>query len=130
MKRSLQLNPDHRPATWAQIKHWRDTHEIAPVATAASGTFDCDERSEARMAGSIEHFANLPTLQAGKLTWKRADNSYLALTLADLKLIYDEVKKNRAIRGALLHVKAETFRQMATPPTPAQLADLSFWLEE
>lgn len=129
MKRSLQLNPDHQPATWEQIKYWRDTHEIAPVATASFGTFDCDERSDARMAGSIEQFANLPTLDQGKLTWKRADNSYLAVTLGELQLIYAEVKKNRAKRGALLHVKAETFRFMATPPTVAQLADLSFWLE-
>jgi hypothetical protein len=129
LKRSLQFNPDNRPATWEQIKHWRDTHEIAPVDTAF-GVFDCDERSDARMAGSIELFDNLPTLQAGKLTWKRADNSYIALTKAELQQVYAEVKANRAARGAVLHVKAEQFRQMATPPTPARLADLSYWLGE
>lgn len=127
MKRSLQLNPDHRPATWKQIRDWRDAHEVAPVATSF-GTFDCDERSDARMSGSIEQFDNLPTLVGGKLTWKRADNSYIALTKAELQQVYAEVKANRAARGAVLHVKAEQFRQMATPPTPAQLADLSFWL--
>lgn len=127
MKRSMQLNLDNRPATWKQIRDWRDAHEIAPVDTTF-GTFDCDERSDARMAGSIEQFANLPTLQAGKLTWKRADNSLLALTKTELEQVYAEVKANRAARGAVLHVKAEQFRQMDPTPTPAQLSDLSFWL--
>ena len=127
MERFFQLNPDNRPATWAQIKLWRDTHEIAPVDTV-SGTFDFDERSDARMSGSIEQFNNLPTLQAGKLTWKRADNSYLPVTQTELQQIHSDLKAARASRGAVLHVKAEMFRQMATPPTPAQLADLSFWL--
>lgn len=129
MKRSLQLNPDHRPATWAQIKHWRDTHEVAPIDTSY-GTFDCDPRSDARLAGSMEQFVHLPTLNQGKLTWKRADNSYIELTQGDLQQLYTEVKRKRAERGALLHVKGEAFRHMATPPTPAQLADLSFWLED
>lgn len=127
MKLSLQLNPDNRPATWEQIKQWRDTHEIAPVDTTF-GTFDCDERSDARMSGSIELFDNLPTLQNDKLTWKRADNSFIALTKAELTQVYSEVKASRGARGALLHVKAEQFRQMNPTPTPAQLADLSFWL--
>lgn len=127
MKRSFQLNPDNRPATWAQIREWRDTHEISPVPTSF-GVFDADERSEARMAGSIEQFDNLPTLQAGKLTWKRADNSYLPVTKAELEQIYAEVQTNRAVRGAVLHVKAEQFNFMDPKPTPAQLSDLSYWL--
>ena len=127
MKRTLLINPDNRPATASQIKHWRDTHEVAPIATA-SGEFDCDPRSDARMSGSIEQFETLPTLQTGKLTWKRADNSFIPLTKAELQQVYAEIKTARATRGALLHVKASMFQQMATPPTPAQLADLSFWL--
>lgn len=129
MKRSLQLNPDNRPATWAQIKQWRDAHEIAPVGTSF-GVFDCDERSDARMIGSIELFDSLPTVQAGKLTWKRGDNSFIQLTKAELEQVYAEVKLNRAERGAVLHVRAEQFKQMDPAPTPAQLSDLNFWLEE
>jgi hypothetical protein len=129
LKLSLRLNPDNRPATWAQIRERRDAHETAPIATAF-GTFDCDPRSDARMAGSIELFDSLPTLQEGKLTWKRADNTFIQLTKAELEQVYAEVKTNRAARGAILHVKAEQFRQMSLAPTPAQLADLSFWLEE
>lgn len=128
MKRSLQLNPDNRPATWAQIRDWRDTHEIAPVTTSF-GDFDCDERSDARMSGSIELFDNLTTVQSGKLTWKRSDNSFIQLTKSELEQVYAEVKLNRGARGAVLHVKAEQFRQMDPAPTPAQLADLSFWLD-
>lgn len=128
MKRSLQLNPDNRPATWEQIKYWRDTHETSPVATSL-GEFDFGERSEARMSGSLGQFNNLPTLNAeGKLTWKLADNSYLAMTQADLQTVFDEAQTNRAVRGSILHVKAEQFKFMATPPTPAQLSSLSFWL--
>lgn len=123
-------DPNNEPADWPQIKHWRDSHEVAPIATSF-GTFDCDPRSDARMEGAIDRFVLLPTLNAqGQLAWKRADNSFIWLSQADLTAVYEEVKTNRAARGALLHVKAETFRQMATPPTPAQLADLSFWLEE
>lgn len=129
MKRSLQLNPDNRPANWEQIRRWRDTHETAPVQTAF-GLFDCDERSDARMSGSIELFDHLPTVQAGKLTWKRGDNSFIQLAKAELEQVYTEVKINRAARGAVLHVKAEQFRQMNPTPTPAQLSDLAFWLEE
>lgn len=130
MKRSLQLNPDNKPATWAQIRDWRDTHEIAPVTTSF-GTFDSDERSDARLSGSIELFDNLPTLdQDNKLTWKRADNSFIKLTKTELQTVYTELKINRAARGAILHVKAEMFRQMNPTPTPAQLSDLAFWLEE
>lgn len=127
MKRSLQLNPDNRPADWTQIRDWRDRHEVAPISTTF-GNFDCDERSDARMSGSIELFDNLPTVQAGKLTWKRGDNSFIQLTKVELEQVYAEVKLNRAARGALLHVRAEQFKQMDPTPTPAQLSDLSFWL--
>lgn len=128
MKRSLQLNPKHRPATWEQIRGWRDRHEIAPVATSY-GTFDCDERSEARMAGSIELFDSLPTVDAqGRLTWKRADNSYLPVTRPELQAVFAELKTARAQRGAILHVKAEQFNAMDPKPTIAQLETLSFWL--
>lgn len=122
--------PEQVPATWRQIRDWRDSHEIAPVATSF-GAFDADERSDARMAGSIELFDTLPTLDAqNRLTWKRADNSFIPLTKTELESVYAELKTNRAARGALLHVKAEIFRNMNPTPTPAQLSDIAFWLEE
>lgn len=127
MKRSLQLNPDHRPATWAQVKHWRDTHEIAPVSTTF-GLFDCDERSEARLVQALEEFVHLTTVMDGKLTWKRADNTPVALTQTELSQAYAEVKRGRAVRAAQLHAKAEAFRQMNPPPTVTQLKVLDFWL--
>lgn len=128
MKRSLQLNPDNQPAAWAQIRDWRETHKRAPVDTTM-GTFDADEAADQNFQGMIEEFDYLPTLDAqGRLTWKRADNSFIPLTKAELQQVYAEIKTNRAVRGAVLHVKAEQFRQMDPAPTPAQLSDLSFWL--
>ena len=127
MKRSLQLNPDNRPATWGQIKHWRDTHEIAPVTTTF-GAFDCDERSDARMRQAIEAFDSLPTVTDGTLAWKRADNTLVNLTLVELQQVYQEGKIERASRAALLHQQAEAFRQQSVPPTPAQLAQLETWI--
>lgn len=120
--------PKEPAATWEHIRQWRDTHEVASVTTTF-GTFDADPRSEARMAGSIEEFDSLPTLNAeGRLTWKRADNSYLPLTKAELQQVYDEMKTNRAQRGAVLHVRAEALNAMDPKPTVTQLKDLTFWL--
>lgn len=119
--------PPATTATWADIRTWRDRHEVAPITTSF-GTFDCDPRSEARMVGSIEQFEQLPTLDAdGKLTWKRADNSTIALTRIELETIYAEVKRYRAQRGAVLHVRAEQFNAQDPGPTPEQLADLTYW---
>jgi len=127
LKRSLHLNPDNWPATWIQIRDWREKHKRAPVDTSM-GSFDADEAADQNFQGMVEQFDNLPTLQAGKLTWKRADNSFIPLTKAELQQVYAEIKTARATRGALLHVQAEVFNQMPVKPTPAQLADLSFWL--
>ena len=127
MKRSLQLNPDNRPANWEQVKHWRDTHEISPVTTTF-GAFDCGERSEARMVQAIEEFDYLPTVTNGKLTWKRADNTLVALTKSELQQTYAEVRRERAMRAAQLHAKAEDLRTLVTKPTVAELKSLDFWL--
>ena len=127
MKRSLQLNPDNRPATWEQIRDLRDAHELSPVATTY-GTFDADEKAEYRLTQAIAMFDSLPTLQNGKLGWKLADNTLLPLSLAELEDAYQQIKTNRAIRAALLHAKAEQFRVADPAPTPAQLKQLEFWL--
>ena len=129
MKRSLQLNPDNRPATWEQIEYWRGTHEMAPVETSL-GWFHADPLSVSeRMKGSIEQFDVLPTLNIdGTLTWKQPGGIYTSLTKAELITAYNEVKTRRAIRASLLHVRAAEFNQMNPTPTVNQLKDLSFWL--
>ena len=129
MKRSLQLNPDNRPASWEQIEHWRDAHEVSPIQTSL-GYFHADNLSvENRMKGAIEEFDSLPTLNADNtLTWKQPNQVYVALTQAELQQAYGEVKHGVAVRSALLHVKATQFRQMTPTPTPNQLADFSFWI--
>jgi len=129
LKRSLQLNPDNRPATWDQIEYWRDAQEVSPIQTSL-GYFHADNLSvEIRMKGSIEQFDNLPTLNTdGTLTWKQPGQVYVFLTQAELQQAYNEIKLNGAVRSSLLHLKASQFRQMNPSPTPNQLASINFWL--
>ena len=129
MKLSLQLNPNDRPADWTQIREWREKHKRAPVATSF-GVFDADNESDNNFTEMIEFFDGLPTLVNGKLTWKRADNSFVPLTKAEIIQVHAEIGQARANRGAVLHVKAEVFNQMTPIPTPAQLSSLSFWLAQ
>ena len=124
----LPLIPE-LPATWAQIEYWRDFQEVAPIETSL-GYFHADNLSvEIRMKGSIEQFDSLPTLNPdGTLTWKQPGQIYVTLTQAELQQAYNEIKLNGAVRSATLHVKAAMFRQMITPPTPAQMSALAFWM--
>lgn len=127
MKRSLQLNPDHRPATWDQIRDWRDAHEVAPVSTTY-GVFDCNQLADRRLEQAIKSFDILPVIQNGKMTWKTADNVLTPLTKVELQAVYDQVQANRAIRASVLHYKATEFAALDPRPTVAQLKDLNFWL--
>ena len=128
MKRSLQLNPDNKPATTSQIKTWRDTHEAAPVETTL-GSFDCDPLSELRMTDSIAQFNVLPTRNPDStLNWILGDNSVLSMTKAQLQSTLAELKTERAVRSASLHAKAYVFKMQAVKPTPKQLADINYWI--
>ena len=128
MKRSLKLNPDNKPATTSQIKAWRDKHESSPVEVTL-GSFDCDPLSVLRMSDAIAQFDMIPTLNPDDtLNWILGDNSVLPMTKADLISTLAEVKATRAVRSATLHVKAFLFKQQPIRPTPAQLANLSFWM--
>jgi len=128
LKRSLKLNPNNKPAAAAQIKAWRDKHEASPVATTL-GSFDCDILSEKRMQDAVDEFHNLTTRNSdGTLNWVRGDNSVVALTQPELQSIITEAVKKRAVRSALLHVKAFMFKAQEVKPTPTQLADIDFWL--
>lgn len=127
MKRNFQINPDNNPATWEQIRDWRDAHELSPVTTTF-GIFDADEKAEYRLTQAIDTFGSLPTVQNGKLGWKLADNTVIPLSLSELEDVHEQIKTNRAIRAAVLHAKAEQFRVADPAPTPAQLKQLDFWL--
>lgn len=128
MKRSLQLNPDNRPATWAQIKYWRDKHEVAPVETSF-GIMDCDNKADKRLSEQAELFASLETLnEDGTLEWKMADNTWKAFTREQLVDAYYQVRVNRARRSGLLHVKAAEFKAMQEKPSVKLLKRLDYWL--
>lgn len=122
----LQAQPIER-ATWNDIKEWREKHKRAPVETS-QGVFDADEAAEENFRGMIDHFDAVPTKDSqGRLEWKRADNTKVALTKGQLQTVFAELKKNRAIRGAILHARAEEFNAMNPMPPKAALRDLSYW---
>ena len=116
--------PEEKTATWGQIKECRDTFEQSPLATSY-GTFDADEKSLKRMELALEAFDSLPTLVSGRLTWKLADNSLLALTKMELEDVFDQLKTNIAARAAVLHVQAEIFA--ASPPTVGYIKNPVNW---
>lgn len=129
MKRSLQLNSDNRPATWDQVKYWRDTHEVAPIETS-QGTFDCDDRSDKRLSEQMGMFDYLDTLNPdGTLSWKRADNTWVALSKQQLADLYLEIRIARAKRAGILHKKSALFEQQETFPLLRDIKSLDFWLK-
>jgi hypothetical protein len=93
------------------------------------GVFDADTDSTARMSEALAMWNSLPTVINNKLTWKRADNSLIALTQAELQAVHDEVKLKRAVRAATLHMKAEVYTNQTVLPTLIQLSSLEYWLE-
>jgi len=120
------LNPDSQPATWVDIRQWREKHKRAPIELTM-GIFDADEDANENFKGMIEEFDSLPTLDSeNRLTWKRADNSYIAMSKTELQSVYSELKTARAVRGAVLHVKAEQFN--FNPPNLGLLSNLAFWM--
>ena len=128
MKRSLQLNPDNRPATWQQVREWRDIHEVSPV-DSQFGVFDCGPIADKRLYEQLELFDYLTTLnEDGTLSWKRADNTWIDLTKAELATVYHEIRVNRAQRAGLLHIKAAEYEAMETKPSVVNLKSLSYWL--
>jgi hypothetical protein len=125
-QRSIQVNPLNNPSSWTDIKQWRDSHESSPVNTAY-GEFDANEISTLRLQEAYEYFESLPTLQENKLTWKLADNSFVALEKVQLLEVITELKAKRSLRAAYLHVKAEEFNSMEVKPTLSFLSDITNW---
>ena len=128
MKRSLQLNPDNNPADWQQVREWRDIHEASPV-DSQFGAFDCGPTADKRLYEQLDLFDYLTTLnEDGTLSWKRADNTWVDLTKAELATVYHEIRVNRAQRAGLLHLKAAEYEAMEIKPNVSELKSLSFWL--
>lgn len=129
MKLSLNNNPDNKPATWEQVKHWRDTHEVVPVVTS-QGPFDCDARSDTRLSEQLDMFDYLDTLNPdGTLNWKRADNVWVPLSKQQLADLYQEIRIERAKRAGRLHKKAALFEQQTEMPLLRDIKSLDFWLK-
>jgi len=129
LKRSLQLNPNNRPATWEQIKQWRDIHEVAPIETSY-GVFDCDERADKRLQEQLDLFDHLTTLNPdGSLNWKLADNTWQSFNKEALADAYNQIRVKRAKRAGVLHAKAAEFEAMGVKPLVKELQVLNYWLK-
>jgi len=85
--------------------------------------------ADKRLYEQLDLFDYLTTLnEDGTLSWKRADNTWVNLTKADLATLYHEIRVNRAKRAGLLHIKAAAYEAMETKPTVVDLKSLSYWL--
>lgn len=127
MKRSLQLNPLNKPATWDDIRHQRDQREQASLSVNGL-LVDANEISVKRIELAIEQFDDLPTLDdQGRLTWKMADNSLVPLYLPELRDLLAGIKRGLAIRAARLHVIAEQLRAQLPDVTKGIVEDDATW---
>lgn len=119
------IDPLAEAADWGQVKQVRDQIESSPITVPGQGTFDVDDVSLKRMELALANFNDLPTVVDGKLTWKRADNSFVDLTMVELQGIFDNVRRLGAIRAADLHQKAEVFFAASRPRSEIQ--DWATW---
>lgn len=125
MKRSLQLNPLNKVATWEQIKAKRNEIELMPITLDDGRVFDYDKDAMDRFDRAIESFDSLPTLADGKLGWKLYDNTIEYLAKADLTAVRDELKAKQAIRAAVVFSQAEIL--MGQGKTLGEIQDLATW---
>ena len=128
MQLSLQVNPKNVQASWDQIRNKRDEIRISPITLNDGRTFDSDEDSFRLFYDSIDEFEHLPSEgldENGKLPWKMSNNLYTPCTKADLQAIVAELKTKRAVRAAVLQVRAEVLK--VTGCTVGDLEELTTW---
>lgn len=98
-KRSLQINPALKEATWEDIKAKRDALIASPITTE-HGVFDAGQVSISRMDGAL-----LDPLVT-ELGWKLHDNTFVRLTPAQL----NDVRIDISRRTGRLFVVAEMLK--------------------
>lgn len=124
--RQIQLNPDLKPATWEQIKYYRDTFELEPITLDDGRTFDYDDPAMKRMLRATNNWAALDKEPDGTLGWKLHDNTITYVTLVELQTILTELDLKQAQRASKLHKQAEIFN--ATGALLGTVKVLSNWL--
>lgn len=124
-QRQLQLNPDLRPATWEEIKAYRDAFEISPITIDDERTFDYNEKAMERMSRTASNWASADKEADGTLGWKMADNNYTFLTEMDLNAIISELDSKQVNRASKLHKQAEVFK--LTNATLGTVKDINNW---
>jgi hypothetical protein len=120
LKRSININPLKKTATWEQIKAKREELKRSPITTS-KGAFDVDDVSFQNISTAIGSFDALSDAAGGALGWKLADNSLVEVSLIDLEAVRNAV----AVRANTIHTHAEMIA--ANPPTVGELGDLSLW---
>jgi hypothetical protein len=120
-KRSLQLNPLLKAATWEDIKAKRNELEQSPISTPY-GVFDADRDSVIRIGEALSSFHGLPTLVDGTLGWKRADNIVVMLSFVELLAVRQAITN----RAAILFAQAEVLKA-GGPYQVKDLDNLALW---
>lgn len=121
MKRSLQINPLNKAATWEVIKAKREELKRIPITTSI-GTIDVDNVSFQNITVAIGAFAALENPQTNTITWKMADNSFVNVTQAELQEVVTAV----AVRANTIHTKAEEINAIGGYLVK-ELDDLAVW---
>lgn len=121
MKRSLQVNPLNKPATWADIKSKREELKRIPIATSI-GAIDVDDVSFLNITTAISSFSAISDPQTNTITWKLADNSFVNVTQAELQEVVTAV----AVRANTIHTKAEEINATGGYLV-GELNDLAVW---
>lgn len=114
-KRSLQINPALKLATWEDIKAKRNALIESPIQIGGN-VFDADERSILRMDEAML----VPS--AVEFGWKLHDNTFVRVTPHELR----EVRIAIARRTGLLFVAGESLR-MSGPHQVKDLDNPSLW---
>lgn len=114
MKLELKINPMKQEADRDEITLRKNELEVAPVAGPDGKLYQFDEDSRRRMYDAIEDFDFLPIVNNGVIIWLDADNNEVPLTKEQLSELYTTLRRNRAIRGSLLHKKA--LEMKSNPP--------------
>jgi hypothetical protein len=113
-------DPGHAPATLDQVRQvWTDILQL-PVAADDGKVFQFDRDSRELMAGAI---AGLEAV-GGTVCWRLLDNSEVECDAAQLQDYYQQLVRNRALRGLAVDAEYLAFKRGAT------VVELEAWREK
>lgn len=130
-------DPLDAPASHDIINSRHRELETSPI-TVFGESFDCDEKSELRMRDAIAYWDDRPLepgvfelreiegVETKVIIWTRGDNTNADLTKDQLEFIFEEMKKQRALRAAILFAHLRQFK--SNPATSLRdIQELASW---